>query len=96
MALYYLKCNSCLELDARVLNNFNIKSIECRKCGLTGKMKRVPKPPVSFLKNRIDTGIIPKTLENFDDTNEMMYKRSREDHSRPDWVKSQSENDTES
>jgi hypothetical protein len=40
-----------------------------------------------MLKERVDNGLMPKTLENFVDGQQLTKARSQLDLSRPDWQK---------
>jgi putative FmdB family regulatory protein len=87
MPLYYFECKDCKAPDKRILEPEQVRATKCRKCG--GKVRRLPKPPTSVMKNRIDNGLMPKTLENFDDAQQLTYERSHLDLSRPDWQKNE-------
>ncbi len=86
MPLYYVQCKACGAPDKRVVEPSQVAGLVCRTCG--GKVKRTPKPPTSMLKERVDTGLMPKTLENYVDGHELTKARSVLDLSKPDWQKS--------
>jgi hypothetical protein len=83
MPLFYVICPEGHE-DKRVLEPEQVKGLKCRTCNK--KVKRQPKPPTSMLKNRIDNGLVMKTLENYDDCAQMNHERSHLDLSRPDYL----------
>jgi len=87
MPLYYLVCESCKQPDKRILEPEQVKKVVCRKCG--GKVRRTPKPPTPMLKELVDTGFMPKKLENYCDGQQLTKERSKMDFTRPDWLPKQ-------
>jgi hypothetical protein len=82
--LFYVICPEA-HADKRILEPEQLKGLKCRTCGK--KVRRTPKPPTSMLKERIDTGLMPKALENYVDGQQLTKERSMLDLSRPDWQK---------
>lgn len=85
MPLFYFVCLACKAPDRRILEPEQVPATVCRKCG--GRLKRLPRPPTGMLKERVDTGLMPKTLENFVDGYQLTHDRAHQDDSRPDWQK---------
>lgn len=91
MPLYYFRCPVCHALQRRILEPEEARGpIGCKTEGCSGKPKREPRPPSSMLKERVDNGLMPKTLENYVDGQELTKARSTLDLSKPDWQKTES------
>jgi putative FmdB family regulatory protein len=85
MPLYYFQCKDCKAADRRILEPEQVKDVACRQCG--GKVRRTPKPPTSILKEKVDNGHMPRTLENYVDGQQLTLERSQMDFTKPDWQK---------
>lgn len=83
MPLYYFRCLTCGSANRRILEPSQVKKTLCNKCN--GKLLRTPKPPTAMLKEMVDTGLMPKRLENYVDGHSLTKKRSTLDLSKPDW-----------
>jgi hypothetical protein len=49
----------------------------CTKCG--GGVKRTPRPPTAFVKERLDNGIMPRAVERPADAERLYHERARKD-----------------
>lgn len=78
MPKYYFVCLACSAELTRFISAEEAKALPpCTKCG--GAVKRTPRPPSPFVKERLDNGLMPKVVERPADAQRLYKERSKND-----------------
>ena len=80
MPAFYFYCDTCKTTISKLMHYKDAKSCQI-KCEVCNKsiLTRAPTTPYTVTKEIIDNGIMPRRIEQYSDSNELIEDREKKD-----------------